>query len=93
MGMPGLSSCDSWALEHVGSVVVARHLSSSMACGALVPEPGIEPMCPALQGGFLTTGPRGKSLYGYFRMGQKKTFMSDLDNPYSCLLTLLRPEL
>ena len=93
MGMPGLSSCDSWALEHVGSVAAARHLSSFMACETLVPEPGIEPMCPALQGGFLTTGPSGKSLDGYFRMDQKQTFMSDLDNPYSCLLTILRPEL
>ena len=79
--MPGLSSCDAWALEHVGSVVVARHLSFSMAYETLVSEPGIEPASPALQGGFLTTGPPGKSLDGYFRMGQKQTFLSDLDNP------------
>ena len=32
------------------------------ACGVLVPWPGIEPVSPALQGGFLTTGPPGKSL-------------------------------
>jgi len=25
------------------------------------PRPGIEPMCPALAGGFLTPGPPGKS--------------------------------
>ena len=31
------------------------------ACGTLVPEPGIEPSRPALEGGFLTTGPPGKS--------------------------------
>ena len=31
-----------------------------MACGILVPGPGIKPMSPALQGGFLTTGPPGK---------------------------------
>ena len=91
IGMPGLSSCDAWALEHVGSVVVARHLSFSMAYETLVPEPGIEPVSPALQGRFLTTGP--PSLDGYFRMGQKQTFLSDLDNPHSCLLTILRPEL
>ena len=55
----GLSSCGSWALEH--------RLSS---CGTLVsllfgtwdlPEPGIEPVSPALAGGFLTTAPPGKS--------------------------------
>ena len=32
-----------------------------MACGILVPQPGIEPMSPELQGGFLTTGSLGKS--------------------------------
>ena len=34
----------------------------SMACGVLVPRVGIELTSPALQGGFLTTGPLGKSL-------------------------------
>ena len=56
----GFSSCGSWALE--------RRLSS---CGAWVqllcgmwglPRPGIEPVSPALAGGFLTTAPPGKSL-------------------------------
>ena len=32
-----------------------------MACGILVPPPGIGPTSPALEGGFLTTGPPGKS--------------------------------
>ena len=31
-----------------------------VACGILVPQPGIKPMSPALGGGFLTTGPPGK---------------------------------
>ena len=43
------------------SVVGAPRLSFSMACGFLVPQPGIEPVSPALQGGFLTTEPLGKS--------------------------------
>ena len=34
-----------------------------MACGVLVPQPGMEPMSPALQGGFLTIEPPGKSQY------------------------------
>ena len=33
-----------------------------MAYGISVPRPGIEPTSPALEGGFLTTGPPGKSL-------------------------------
>ena len=34
--------------------------SCAAACGILVPRPGIEPLSPALQDGFLTTGPLGK---------------------------------
>ena len=33
------------------------------ACGILIPQPGTEPVSPALEGGFLTTGPPGKSLH------------------------------
>ena len=43
------------------SVAVAGGLSCSMAYGFLFPQPSIEPMAPALQGGFLTTGPPEKS--------------------------------
>ena len=72
-----LSSCGAWTPERVGSVVcsmqalslrressvvVARGLSCPKACGILVPRPGIEPASPALEGGFFTTGPPGKSL-------------------------------
>ena len=57
----GLSSCGMWALECAGSVVAACRLSCPVACGILVPRPGIKPMSPALEGGFLTTGPPGKS--------------------------------
>ena len=42
-------------------LVAARGLSCPAACGILVPRPGIEPASPALAGGFLTTGPPGKS--------------------------------
>ena len=58
----GLSSCGMWASEHVSSVVVAHGLSCPAACGILLPRLGIEPAFPALEGRFLTTGPRGKSL-------------------------------
>ena len=72
-----LSSCGTWAPGHVGSVVcgtwdlslssvvVARRLSCPTACGILVPQPGIEPTSPALDGGFFTTGPPGKSQRAY----------------------------
>ena len=68
--------CWPW-LQHLGSfaevhssLVVAHALpgcmqpaglSCSVACGNLVPQPGIEPTSPASQGGFLTTGPPEKS--------------------------------
>ena len=45
---------------------VACRLSCPVACGILVPWPGIEPESPALQVTFLTAGPRGKS-FGCFR--------------------------
>ena len=48
-----------WAPECMGSVVVPHGLSCPVACGNLVPGPGIKPMSPALEGGFLTTGPPG----------------------------------
>ena len=43
------------------SVVAAYRFSCSMACGILVPQPGITPMPFVLEGGFLTTLPPGKS--------------------------------
>ena len=48
------------APEHLGSEVAVRGLSCSAACGILVPWPGIKPTSPALQAGFLTTGPPRK---------------------------------
>ena len=64
-------SCGTWDLSMrcVGSslqcagfsLVVAHGLSCPVACGILVPQPGIDPTSPALEGGFLTTGPPGKS--------------------------------
>ena len=57
----GLSGRGAQAPKHTGSVVMACRLSCSVACGVLVSWPGIEPKPSALQGGFLTTGPPGKS--------------------------------
>ena len=57
-----LSSCGVQAPECVGSVAAARGLSCPVACGILVPRPGIEPMSSALESRFLTTGPPRKSL-------------------------------
>ena len=41
---------------------MARGLSCPVACGILVPRPGIEPASPSMEGGFFTTGPPRKSL-------------------------------
>ena len=49
-------------LWSMGSVVVACRLGCTEACGIFILQPGIEPTSPALQGRFLTTGPRGKFL-------------------------------
>ena len=49
-------------LQHEVSVLVIHGLSSPAVCEILVPRPGIELASPALQDGFLTLGPRVKSL-------------------------------
>ena len=47
----------SW--QHRDSLVVVHGLSCSTACGILVPQPGIEPVSPALQGRFLPLDHQG----------------------------------
>ena len=58
----GLSCCRAWALGCVGlsSCNTQVQLPHNM-WRTLIPGPGIEAMSPALPGGFLTTGPVGKS--------------------------------
>ena len=43
----------------VGSLVAACGRCCSTACGVLVPQPGIEPELPELQGVLVTPGPVG----------------------------------
>ena len=62
------------APENVGSVVAVRELSCPTAWGILVLQPGIEPASPALEGGFLTTGPPGKSQL-YFNLKKRIFFV------------------
>ena len=58
-----------WAqeLQHTGIVAwslaqLPRHWHSCPVAGGIqAPRPGIEPMSPALEGRFLTTGPTGAS--------------------------------
>ena len=72
----GFSRCGTQALSTWASVVAAHRLSSCGARAQLfrgmwdLPGPGLEPMSPALAGGFLTTAPPGKPPCGLKR-GQK----------------------
>ena len=50
------------SLQRMDSLVIVHRLSCSVAFGILIPWPGIEPVSPALQGGFLTIGLAGNSL-------------------------------
>ena len=59
-----------------GTFTAAHGLSSCgvgpncpIVCGILVPRPGIEPVSPASEGRFLTTGPPEKSLQGFVSEG------------------------
>ena len=59
-----LSSCGSQALEcRLSSCGAQAQLLRGMRG---LPGPGIEPVSPALAGGFLTTVPPGKSLNNFF---------------------------
>ena len=58
----GIFHCGTLVPGGTGSVVVACRLNYFAECGLLVPWPGIELEFTAWQVGFLTTGPRGKSL-------------------------------
>ena len=60
----GLSSCGLRALECSLSSCGAR---AQLLCGMWdLPGPGLEPVSPALAGGFLTSAPPGKPLQYYF---------------------------
>ena len=50
-----------FVVVHKLSLVAMSGLSFPVACGILVPQSGTEPVSPALEGRFLTTGPPGKS--------------------------------
>ena len=60
----GFSCCRTQAQGCLGFSSCGARVQLPLACGILVPRPRIEPMSPALAGGFLTTGPPGK-----FRQG------------------------
>ena len=65
---------------------MVRGLGCPAACGILVPRPGIEPVSPALEGGFLTTGPPVKSqTLGFF----KKSFQQGARALIDCVLRRL----
>ena len=54
-------NCSYAVVMQLCSYAVVMQLNCPVACGILLPEPGIEPMSPALEGGVLTTGLSGKS--------------------------------
>ena len=62
----GLSSCGSLALEHRLSSCGSR--AYLLHCMWDLPRLGIEPVSPALVGGFLTTAPPGKSRGVVFKL-------------------------
>ena len=61
----GFSCCRAWGLGMRAVVAAVHGLSCFMEC-AIFLGPGIEPVSLALQDGFLTTGPPGKSLLLHF---------------------------
>ena len=69
----GLSSCGSWAPERRPSSCGARvQLLRSMWDP---PGPGLEPVSPALAGGFSTSAPPGKPETGSFEAGDQSSII------------------
>lgn len=69
-------SCRPWDLccvigtfHRADSLTLVCGLSRSLACGISVSLSGIESMCPALHGGFLTTKPWGSPKICLFLLG------------------------
>ena len=82
-------SCGAWALDHkrFSSCHSQPHnwlnncvSQASLLCGKWnLPRPGIELLSPALQGGFLTTGPPGTPSFSYSWQGVcLKTIIPDI---------------
>ena len=76
IGLPTLVASlavEHWALGCLGSVFAMYRFNFSVACGVIWGSE-IEPVSPALQGRFLTTGPPGKPLYLKFSLELPKTW-------------------
>ena len=70
----GFSSCGTWAQQLWCTGLVFRGMWD-------LPRPGIEPVSPALAGGFLTTAPPGKSQFTLYSKPLIPTTLSLLVNP------------
>ena len=69
----GLSSCGSWAVEHRLSSCGARALLLRGMWD--LPGRGLEPVSPALAGGFSTTAPPGKPGFQYLDFWKKSSYL------------------
>ena len=67
----------SFSLQNICGHVHCSSWAQKLPCGLLTPQPGIEPTSPALQGGFLITGPPGKSLEP-FSGNHRKTYFNKM---------------
>ena len=66
---------------HTCTVQLQFRLSWHVACGILVPQSGIKPMSPALQGRFLTAGPPRKSLPWTFQKWFQRPYIHRFSDP------------
>ena len=75
----GLSSCGSRALERR----LSNHGSRAQLLRGMwdLPGPGLEPVSPALAGGFLTTVPPGKPKMKGFKIKNRRKFINKQQDP------------
>ena len=65
LGWKGFSLWWLFLLRYMGSVIVVHRLSCLEACRIFPDQGSVEPVSPALAGGFLIIGPPGKSFSGF----------------------------
>ena len=74
------------SLYSMGAIAVVCRFSCPTACGILISRPRIEPVSPAMEGGFLTTGPTGKFPQGCLQSRRQTSTCKDVEklNPHCC---------
>ena len=89
LGHMGFSSCSFRVLEYGLS---SCSTLAQLPCGMWdLSRPGVKPVCPALQGRVLTTGPPGKPCFGFFKACTSKIKKKKMQCIWLCVSLIFKP--